>query len=504
MHQRVRASTPLKLLPTQPSLRQKIIFGYLAVAVLILGVSLFTFEELKLVEGRILLGERISELFDTSMEIRRFERNYFLHGQEADYRENGQYIARLRDLLNRNSADFTLLGADRRIATLRSRLEQYGKLMDEYAAAGEQGAAQRARLEPWIRAAGKEIVAVAEDMVASERQLVRSSLKSFRTILVLSIVGLALLMIAIGQALSRRVAQPLRQMEDSVNAVSSGTRTKLALHSHDREIVSIVNAFNHLLKELELRQKHLLRSEKLTSLGTMLSGVAHELNNPLSNIWTSCQLLLEELGEADIEAQRELLLRIDVQGERARNIVRSLLDFARDTRFRKEPVPLRELVDQTVRFIKGEVPTAVDIATEIPDDIVLPADRQRLQQVLLNLIRNGIEAVGKSGQVSISARRVPADDADPEFDEDGETIEIVVSDTGTGIAPAVLPRIFDPFFTTKDVGKGMGLGLFIVHQIVEEHGGTIAAGSEPGQGTTFRMRLPCADGDAGIGGKADE
>jgi len=495
----------LRLFLTQPSLRRKIIFGYLAVTVLILGVSLFTFEELKLVEGRILLGERVSELFDTSMEIRRFERNYFLHGQEADYRENGLYIARMRHLLSRNSADFALLGADQRVAVLGSQLDRYGTLMDEYEAAGDKGAAWRPQLELRIRAAGKEIVAIAEDMVGSERLLVRSSLTSFRTVLVFSIVGLALLMIAIGQALSRRVAQPLRQMEDSVNAVSSGTRDKLTLHSHDREIVSIVNAFNHLLKELELRQKHLLRSEKLTSLGTMLSGIAHELNNPLSNIWTSCQLLLEELGEADIDAQRELLLRIDEQGERARNIVRSLLDFARDTPFRKEPQPLRELVEQTVRFIKGEVPTEVAIVIDIPDDIVLPADRQRLQQALLNLVRNGIEAVGKDGQVAISARRVPAGDADPEFDEDiGKTIEIAVRDTGAGIAPAVLPRIFDPFFTTKDVGKGMGLGLFIVHQIVEEHGGTIAASSEPGRGTTFRLRLPCADGDGEMDGGADE
>ena len=483
----------MKLWPAQPSLRRKITLGYLVVAVLILGVSLFTFEELKLVEGRILLGERISELFDTSMEIRRFERNYFLHGQEADYRENVQYIARSRDLLNRNKADFTQLGADQRIAALRSRLDQYDALMVEYAGAGGQGAVRRALLEPKIRAAGKEIVAIAEDMVVSERQFVRSSLTSFRTILVLFIAGLALLMIATGQALSQRVAQPLRQMEDSVNAVSSGMRDKLAQHSPDREIVSIVNAINHLLKELELRQKHLLRSEKLTSLGTMLSGVAHELNNPLSNIWTACQLLLEELDETDIDARRELLVRIDEQGERARNIVRSLLDFARDSKFRKEPVPLRELVEQTVRFVKGEVPTAVSIATDIPDDIVLPADRQRLQQALLNLIKNAIEAVGQSGTVSVSARRRAADEDDEAFAEAGETIEIVVGDSGAGIAPAVLPRIFDPFFTTKDVGKGMGLGLFIVHQIVEEHGGAIVASSEPGQGTLFRMRLPCVE-----------
>jgi len=466
----------LSLSQPHPSLRQKISLGYLAVAILILGISLFTFEELKLVEQRIFLGERISELFDTAMEIRRFERNYFLHDQAADYDENRHYIERLRGFLAASNGDFVQLGAEGRIATLHASLEQYATLMQEYSA----DTSRRARLEPRIRASGKDIVAIAEDMVGSERLLVRSSLTSFRTVLVFAIVALALLMIAIGQALSRTVAQPLRQMEESVDAVCSGMRDKLEMHSADREIVSIVNAINHLLKELEIRQKHLLRSEKLTSLGTMLSGVAHELNNPLSNIWTACQLLIEELGENDIEAQRELLLRIDEQGERARKIVRSLLDFARDAKLRKEPLALAELVDQTVRFVKGEVPTAVAVVTDVPADIVLAADRQRLHQALLNLLKNAIQAVGGQGEVALTARRK----------KDEGVVEIVVRDDGAGIAAEILPRIFDPFFTTKDVGKGMGLGLFIVHQIVEEHDGSITASSAPGQGTVFCLRLP--------------
>jgi two-component system, NtrC family, sensor kinase len=461
-----------------PSLRQKILLGYLAVAALILGISLFTFEELKRVETRILLGERISELFDTAMEVRRFERNYFLHNQAEDYQANRREIDKLRGLLAAGDGGFSLLASSDQLAQLGTGLERYAGLMLEYEAAG--AATRRGGLEARIRDNGKEIVAIAEALVGSERRLLRSSLTSFRTLLVILIIGLALLMIAVGLALSRRVAQPLRQMEESVNAVSSGMRDKLVLHSADREIVSIVNAINHLLRELDIRQKHLLHSEKLTSLGTMLSGVAHELNNPLSNIWTACQLLLEELGETDIEAQRELLLRIDQQGERARNIVRTLLDFSRDTGFRKEVLVLAALVEQSLVFLKGEVPTTAAIVTEIPADIVLMADRQRLQQALLNLLKNAVDAIGEAGEVRLVARRVP--------EESG--VEIIVSDNGAGIEPAILPRIFDPFFTTKDVGKGMGLGLFVVHQIVEEHDGSISVSSQLGTGTAFRILLP--------------
>jgi len=489
--------TLVQLFRFQPSLRQKITVGYYAIAVLIVAVSLFTFEELRLVEGKILLGEKISELFDTTLEIRRFERNYFLHGQAADYRENVAYVARMRELLDKDGADFALLEAPPRIAGLRRELDRYAALMSEYVRVQTQDPARSALLEPDIRAVGKGIVAVAEDMAQTERRRVRSSLATFRTTLVFSVVGVALLMIAVGQALSRRVVHPLKLMEDSVDAVSSGKRDQLSLPSRDREIVSITNAFNHMLRELDVRQKHLLRSEKLASMGTMLSGVAHELNNPLSNIWSSSQILAEELETADLETKRELLKQIDEQSVRARNIVRSLLDFARDRQFRKESLPLQKLVQQTVRFIKGDIPAGVAVVVDIPDDIVVFADRQRLQQAFLNLAKNAVEAVGESGEVSIVARsHAPAaheQDA-PECRIEGPSVDIAIKDSGPGIAPEALPRIFDPFFTTKDVGQGMGLGLFIVYQIVEEHEGCISASSAAGAGTTFVVRLPLQQG----------
>ncbi|MHB9102803.1 MAG: sensor histidine kinase, partial [Sulfuricella sp.] len=324
---------------------------------------------------------------------------------------------------------------------------------------------------------------------------------------VVSIVLISLLMVVIGWMLSRLVVRPLRHMDRCVEAVSSGRLDKLVAPSGDREIISITQAFNHMIGELELRQKRLLRSEKLASLGTMLAGVAHELNNPLSNISLSCQILLEEVGECDPEQGKELLEQIDEQTERARRIVRALLDFARDKPVKREKVQLAALFDEVLLFLKGETPPGVSIVTEIPAEIVLQADRRRLEQAFLNLIKNALEAIGESGEISIKAARhrltkenfVAGQGHDTRFlgkcYAGAEAIDIEIRDSGPGIPADVLPRIFDPFFTTKDVGRGMGLGLFIVYEIVEEYNGCISVDSKPGRGTVFHLRLPLEPAD---------
>ena len=486
------------LLPS--SLRQKITLAYLIVAALILAVSLFTFESLKRVEARILLSERISGLFETAMEIRRFERNYFLHAQPPDLAENAAYIDRLEVMLNDGRQGFALLEAPGQIETLREKTGEYHRQISRYAAL-PGNTPQRGVLEQQVRATGKELVSITETLVQTERQLLQSSLASFRIMLVFIVVGLALFMIALGQALSRRVAQPLQQMEEYVAAISAGRRDTLPLPSQDREIVSIALAFNQMLKELEVRQKHLLRSERLVSLGTLLSGVAHELNNPLSNIWSSCQILQEELSEADPAHQKALLAQIDEQCERARHIVSSLQDFARERHFGREHFSLRQLVEQTLRFIKAEVPSQVEIKLDVVDTLYLDADRQRMQQVFLNLIKNALDAIPGSGRIDIAARLRKENGEPAGFPADcdirGDTVDISIRDNGAGMTAECLSRIFDPFFTTKDVGHGMGLGLFIVYQIIEEHEGCITATSEEGQGTTFFIRLPLAVAQTG-------
>ncbi len=202
------------------------------------------------------------------------------------------------------------------------------------------------------------------------------------------------------------------------------------------------------------------------------------------------------MNETDPANQRMLLAQIDEQCERARHIVSSLQDFARERHFNREHLSLRQLVEQTLRFIKADVPGGVAITLDIADSLYVDADRQRMQQVFLNLIKNALDAMAGSGTIEIAARLRAGSNAASGFPGDcdvkGDTVDILIRDSGAGMTAECLSRIFDPFFTTKDVGHGMGLGLFIVYQIIEEHEGCITATSAEGQGTTFFMRLPLA------------
>jgi signal transduction histidine kinase len=481
------------------SLRQKIIFGYAIIGALVIGLSLFSLFELRLLERKIAAGERIAEFFDISLEIRRFEKNYFLYSQTADLAENEEYVRRARALLREYDPIFEALDEPARISRLAGDLERYAALMKEY---GQQGNSDiRASA---IRKTGKDIVTVAEALAKAERGTLQTLLDRHRQILISSVAGVTLLVIIIGQLLSRWVVRPLKLMEASMEAVAAGRLAKLEMTTDDREIVSLTQAFNHVIQELELHQGQLVRSEKLAALGTLLSGVAHELNNPLSNIATSCQILVEEIDGDNPAFMQELLGQINGETWRARQIVRSLLDYARDREFIGETLLVAPLVEETLRLIRGLIPAQVSVSSRIPGDMAIQGDKQRLQQVFLNLIRNAVEATAGAGNVQITAHLVSTDHNPGatgamvfgQCSGRGEMVEIEIRDDGHGIAADILPRIFDPFFTTKEVGRGLGLGLFIVFEIIEEHGGCIAVESQPGKGTAFFVRLPTGEKNA--------
>ncbi|MGB9714960.1 MAG: sensor histidine kinase [Thermodesulfovibrionales bacterium] len=484
-------------------------------------ITIFTLTELWYMERKVQFGDVISELFDGVLEIRRFEKNFFLYNKDEDYRENMDYVNKLQEILNQHIDRFKRLSIAPQLYFIKRGLDEYKSLMTEFAITNKNNIDKRIALEKLIREKGKEIVTVSEDLSKTERKRLQELLTRTQRILVLLIISLSLLGIVIGQILSRMVEKPLQALEEQMKLIEERKLRTVSINSKDREIVSLTDAFNKMLSELELRQKHLIQREKLASLGTLLSGVAHELNNPLANISSSCQILAEELEEADTDYKKELLTQISTQTDRARDIVRSLLEFSRHREFKKESLPLKKLIEETILFIKGEIPSGIEINVDIADDIYIFADKQRIQQAFLNLIKNAIEAITDEGKVFIMAKKHFTKKAEGTVNETYEkvceypeyrytctgecpigkdTIDIEIKDTGVGIPPEILPRIFEPFFTTKDsekdsssridIRKGSGLGLYVVEEIIEENNGCIGVYSEVGKGTSFLIRLP--------------
>lgn len=270
------------------------------------------------------------------------------------------------------------------------------------------------------------------------------------------------------------------------------------IYQDGREVASVGyfhDIRDRLKMERELRdtQLQLLQAEKMASLGKLAAGIAHQINNPLAGIMLFAELLLEK-SSYDPDALDDLQ-RIIENANRCREIVKDLLDFARQTRRTVAPVDLGRSLRRTI-FLLANQPLFHNIEIVYHMDPELPsihADEQQLNQVFMNLVLNAAEAMNGRGRLTIRTRSVGHAAGD-----DGaagpEAVEFEIEDTGCGIAPGNLDRIFEPFFTTKERGKGTGLGLSVAYGIVSRHGGTIEVRSREGLGTTFTARLPIGSG----------
>lgn len=231
----------------------------------------------------------------------------------------------------------------------------------------------------------------------------------------------------------------------------------------------------------ERLRERLLQSEKLATLGQMAAGIAHEMNNPITGILSHAQLIARQLP-LDHPARPDLE-GIVAEGRRLARIVRHLLEYSRPY-LEPRAVRLDEVMEQSLSLAWHEIKyqnhkIIQDYAPDLP---LLRGDPGQLFQVFINLITNASRAMGEGGRLTLRTR--PS--ATPGF------VRAEVTDTGCGIAPEHLARIFDPFFTTREPGEGTGLGLFVGHEIITRHGGTITAHSEVGKGTTFVIELPVA------------
>jgi|GEM_PF-649198 len=254
--------------------------------------------------------------------------------------------------------------------------------------------------------------------------------------------------------------------------------------------ILVVNTDITQKKQLE---RQFLHAQRLESLGTLASGIAHDLNNMLTPILMSAQLLQLKLANADEPTQRLLKMQ-ETNAKRGAELVKQMLSFARRSEGKRTALQVRHLIFEIKQIANQTFPKSIEVSTDIEPDLwAVRADATQLHQVLMNLCVNARDAMLNGGTLSISAENLFIDENYTRMNLDaqvGSYVVITVSDTGTGIPVKLLDKIFDPFFTTKELGKGTGLGLSTVNGIIKNHGGFINVYSEVGRGTQFKLYLP--------------
>ena len=520
------------------SLKKKIALSFLISAAII--AALAAFEYLSFVE--IKKEIRYLEITDTisrkSLQLRRHEKNFFLYSPQKADEESAAvvaYLDELKTLLAQNpdidQADKLSLRSsineyNRRFSAIQrdavSLTELFDRTKDSYKGTAkylslvestflEQPSQSADFLEKvfllppghplvrGLRELDREIAALrrtGEDILNGSKDLDRVAREKVELVIRVSqiaILAIFPLFFAVGIGtlffISTNVARRLMLLIKVVESTGKGSYPHLSIPSSpgnaDDEVGLLIDRFNTMedklaegATEIERKNKELMQTKKLAAIGTLAAGVAHELNNPLNNIYLSAQVLAKQAGEHCPTEIKESVSDILGQTERVKRIVGELLEFARGRDPQFADVDLVGLIADSYRHLGstrdlGSIRFSLDAD---PQQIVASLDRGQMEQVFGNLFANAVDAMQGRGDLSVSLKKAD------------EAVIIRISDTGKGIPRESLDKVFEPFFTTKD--KGTGLGLAIVYNIIKKHGGDIAAESEEGKGTMFVIVLP--------------
>jgi histidine kinase len=286
--------------------------------------------------------------------------------------------------------------------------------------------------------------------------------------------------------LSAPITDPEGEIQGAITTLQDVTEQRQAEALIRRNIQEIARAYD----ELKSTQEQLIQSARLASLGKLAATIAHEINNPLAGVLNYIKLLIKFFQKDTIPSERMddirgFLAIMERETARCGGIVKNLLSFSRPSVVRKEPAFVNDIIEQALGILthKIEISGAQLRKNLAPDLPPVTCDGKQIQQALMNIIINGVEAMPQGGTLTITSRRLPEE----------KMIEVEIRDTGIGIPKEHLDTLFEPFFSTKAEGKGVGLGLSVSYGIINKHNGVIKVESEPGRGTAFQIQLPYAE-----------
>ncbi len=468
------------------SIRFRITLAFLIAFLFSFGIGISSIIYISMLNAKQTFFDNTTRFALTVEQARRYEKNFFLYHAKTDLFDALSNVKIAVSILDSTANEMrSLLNRDT-YKHLVNNLDQYQRLLkqidsglekaDETAGVGDED------IESQLRVYGHQILTSALDLMDQEREKVHEAARMFMLAAGFSLVINFILLIWVTTELARQILQPLSRAVTYTQRIAAGDfRLIVPQRKFRDEFSNLAIAINRMVFELMEKQNQLVQSRKMVAVGTLTSGIAHELNNPLNNISITTESLLDDLDGYSREEILEMLKDIFTQVERASGTVRNLLDFTRLEQSKVEAIDVDDLIQSSLRLVKNEhrlggIESETCIAPGLPK---IKGNVRNLQQVFLNLLLNSAQAMPDGGHLTING------DA-----EDGKFVRIDITDNGCGIARENLEKVFDPFFTTKDVGKGTGLGLSVSYGIIQEIGGRITVDSKEGEWTTFSIYLP--------------
>jgi two-component system NtrC family sensor kinase len=447
------------------------------------GASITAMVMVSTIDDRVQFVTLADGFANEVQQARRSEKNFFLYN--SDLSEVLDHTRIARDYLNRASQELGHLVGTAELNNINYHLTEYekdvGRLIEKSRDPEFKNSEEFQVMAQSLRNHGSKMLELSLDVSRKERQVISATTKRAMRIHFFLLGVLLLLSTFIAVHIYRHFILRLNRLLEATQRFASGDFLPITPRRKYRDEFShLVIALNHMMYELDKRQKLLVESHKLRAIGNLTAGVAHELNNPLNNIILTSEILKDSYHELSNEEIDDMVNDLVTQGERAQRVVKNLLDFARESETRT--VHIDRLIDDTLQLAKNQIKIS-KIKLEVrlkPNLPPLYGDRELLKQVFLNLFINAIDAMPSGGVLTVEA----------EEEKKIGFMAIKVIDTGCGIPGHILNSIFNPFFTTKSTGQGTGLGLAVSRSIIEQHGGDIEVESKPNEGARFTVHLP--------------
>ncbi|MDD5757656.1 MAG: ATP-binding protein [Desulfobulbaceae bacterium] len=477
-------------------IKNKLLVGFGFYTLLAVAMGCFMYLELHTIISRLAYVKSADDIVNNALETRRYEKNLLLFNDKGAINELDHYITLLRKNIGVLKKEIVKKIGAQEFAKLSGQIDEYEQSIHAIA----RNPADKGLIEK-VRIIAREIQATIDAVAGGERASIDYLLAHLNRSMILLLFTIAAFIIAgaiINMKLAASISNPIRDLEEATKRVGGGDLSWRSELTGRDEIASLGMSFNRMqerlsaarqslelaITELHEKQEQLLESEKLASLGRIAAGVAHEINNPLAIVNEKAGLMQDIIGISDEFQNKDKFMSL-IQGivasvDRCRAITHHLLGYARPTESVMETMSLNDVLADVKGFLHKELEDKrIAMETNFPVDLPqIRSDKGQLEQVVLNIVRNAIEAVSEGGHINISSGM-----------KDSKTALISIADDGPGIPQDKVKHLFEPFFTTKGK-KGTGLGLFVSYGIVKKLGGMITAESKSGRGTTFTIQIP--------------